>query len=162
MNELVKVAVLVPLPLLLWKDTMTKTAYKRKHLTGDLLMASTVTPWPSRVWEEHRGRQIGMVIEHQLSLHPGPKVEGRERKWDWVWNGLLRRWSPLPVTTSTNKDTLLNFPSTFPPLEANIRIYETLGHFSFKPLHWAFESHSSSSFQEKSLSLLHPLEETEF
>lgn len=43
MKELVKVAVLVPLPLLR-KDTTTKAAYERKHLTGDLLMASRVTP----------------------------------------------------------------------------------------------------------------------
>lgn len=43
MKQLVKVAVLVPLPLLR-KDTTTKAAYEIKHLTGDLLMASRVTP----------------------------------------------------------------------------------------------------------------------
>ena len=64
--------------LLLWRDTMTKVTYEKKHLVRDLLTVSELVLY-------HRGREHGGRLAWCWSssselLHPDPQAAGREKE----------------------------------------------------------------------------------
>lgn len=70
LNEFLRYIAEVVNVLLLWRDTMIKVTYKRKHLIGGL-QCQRMSPWPScqRAWQQAGRHGTRAVVESLYLIH---------------------------------------------------------------------------------------------
>ena len=118
-----------PLPLvnvlLLWRDTMTQEAYRRKHLTYSLLIVSWSSWWEP--WHQAGRHNTAAVAESLYLIHK----HNVERVQYCAWCGLLRSQSTLPSNIPPpTRPHLLVLPKQFHQLGSKLK-YMTFRDYSY-------------------------------